>query len=134
MTDDEIIEDALNLLDSAYDTISYSDAKKAKDAKAALVRLVAEKERAERERDEAREREEATRQANLDTMDWFNSLKADYDSLTARLRSVCEALDEINMMACYASEEDVNSREWMLLKIGETTRAALDAAKKEMGE
>lgn len=40
-----------------------------------------------------------------------------------------EALEEINLMACYASEEDTDSREAMLLKIGESARAAIDAAR-----
>lgn len=36
------------------------------------------------------------------------------------------ALTNINSMACYASEEDIDSREAMLLRIGEVARAALD--------
>lgn len=42
-----------------------------------------------------------------------------------QVKVLYEALDEINMMACYASEEDTDSREAMLLKIGETARAAI---------
>lgn len=38
------------------------------------------------------------------------------------------ALEEINLMACYASEEDIDSREAMLLRIGELARAAIALA------
>lgn len=38
------------------------------------------------------------------------------------------ALEKINTMACYASEEDTESREGVLLMIGDTARAALASA------
>jgi hypothetical protein len=40
-------------------------------------------------------------------------------------RKLLEALEQINLMACYASEENTDARAEMLLKIGETARAAV---------
>lgn len=38
------------------------------------------------------------------------------------LERMHKALDEINMLACYASEENTDAREAVLLKIGEVAR------------
>lgn len=43
------------------------------------------------------------------------------------IKLAIDALEEINMLACYASEEDIDSREIVLLKIGEKSRAATEA-------
>ncbi len=52
--------------------------------------------------------------------DYHNEIRAERDRLRA-------TLDEINTMACYASEENIDSREEILLKIGANARAALAA-------
>ena len=43
--------------------------------------------------------------------------------------SLVAALETINSMSCYASEENTDSRESMLLEIGKQSRAALAAIK-----
>lgn len=46
----------------------------------------------------------------------------------ARQQSLYEsALDQINMLACYASEENTDARADILLEIGKAARAALQA-------
>jgi F420-dependent methylenetetrahydromethanopterin dehydrogenase len=42
----------------------------------------------------------------------------------AAFATLAEALESINMMACYASEEDIHSRAEMLLHIGRAARTA----------
>lgn len=42
------------------------------------------------------------------------------------IKLAIDALEEINMLACYASEEDTDSREIVLLRIGEKSRAATE--------
>lgn len=48
--------------------------------------------------------------------------------LIAASPDLYEALDRINVAACYASEEDTDAREAVLLHIGELARAALAKA------
>lgn len=48
--------------------------------------------------------------------------------LIAAAPDLYEALDRINVAACYASEEDTDAREAVLLHIGELARAALAKA------
>lgn len=59
---------------------------------------------------------------------WYRAreLERELAAASAYAKQMREALEEINLMACYASEEDTDSREAMLLTIGEAARAALD--------
>lgn len=43
-----------------------------------------------------------------------------------------EALERINEYACYASEENTDAREAMLLRIGETARSAISTATEQL--
>jgi hypothetical protein len=44
--------------------------------------------------------------------------------LRKRVWALEKLLEQINMMACYASEEDIDSREQVLLEIGKLARSA----------
>ena len=48
-----------------------------------------------------------------------DQLRAQLAASEAQMAKMRGVLDEIHMMACYASEENVDSREEMLLKIGQ---------------
>ena len=59
----------------------------------------------------------------------------DHDRIVSALRAENEALmgtlDQINTMACYASEENTSLRPQALLEIGKLARAALAATEKK---
>ncbi len=50
------------------------------------------------------------------------------DEARAEITALKTVLEEINMIACYASEEDIDSQPKALLMIGEKARAALAEA------
>ena len=62
-------------------------------------------------------------------------MSSDHDRIVSALRAENEALmgtlDQINTMACYASEENTSLRPQALLEIGKLARAALTATEKE---
>lgn len=72
-------------------------------------------------------------QARIQVAQLWKSKRAPIDQeadarLIASAPDLLEALNQINMLACYASEEATETREAVLLHIGETARAAIAKA------
>ena len=62
---------------------------------------------------------------------WIGSIVAEYTALRAENEALMGTLDQINTMACYASEENTSLRPQALLEIGKLARAALAATEKK---